>query len=229
VGQGGEGERLQDRIDARIKKRYVGPECQEDAMRRYLPIAAVLLVSCASLGTPITRDNSQITFPHYSIVVPPDRGWNLLRPNEKIEAAVVTTRVSLGRGDSATYLMQFSRNDVLDERPRSWSARQVADHFRNMEKQIMIEQGVKTGQYKLGDVVMGEESVGDKTFFTMKYTTSDSSVRQTASLYLYFPREEKNQYFMVIHYSETTPRGVAIHMPFHKDFLETLKSLHVSE
>jgi hypothetical protein len=199
-------------------------------MKRYLSVTGVaLLVSCASLGTPITRNNSQITFPHYSIVVPPDRRWDLLRPNEMLEAAVVTKRVDLGRGDSATYLMQFSKNDVLDERPRSWSARQVADNFRNMEKQIMIEQGVSKGQYKLGDVVMGEESVGDKKFYTMKYTTSDSSADQTGSLYLYFPREEKNPYFIVIHYSETTPRGVTIRLPFYEDFLETLKSLHISE
>ena len=85
------------------------------------------------------------------------------------------------------------------------------------------------GRYKLSDVVMGEESVGDKKFYTMKYTTSDSSAEQTASLYLYFPREEKNPYFMVIHYSETTSRGVTIRLPFYEDFLETLKSLHISE
>src|SRR2546427_13307786 len=138
-------------------------------MKRYLSIAGVaLLVSCVSLGTPITRNNSQITFPHYSIIVPPDRGWRLLRPNEKIEAAVVKKRVSLGRDDSATYLMQFSKNDILDERPRSWSAREVADHFRSLDKQIMIEQGVKMGRYKLGEVVMSEESVGAKKFYTMK-------------------------------------------------------------
>lgn len=199
-------------------------------MKRYLSIAGVaLLVSCASLGTPIKRNNSHITFPHYSIVVPPDRGWDLLRPNEKIEAAVVKKRVGLGRGDSATYLMQFSKNDVPDERPRSWSARQVADHFRSMEKQIMIEQGVREGRYKLSEVVMGEESVGEKNFYTMKYTTSDSSAEQTASLYLYFPREDKNPYFIVIHYSETTPRGVTILPSFYEDFLDTLKSLHISE
>ena len=186
-------------------------------------------MSCASPGTAIKRNNSQITFLHYSIVVPPDRGWDLLRPNEKIEAAVVKKRIQLGRGDSATYLMQFSKNDVLDERARSWSARQVADHFRSMEKQIMIDQGVRAGRYMLSEVLMGEESVGEKKFYTMKYTTSDSDAVQAASLYLYFPREEENPYFMVIHYSETTPRGVTIRLPFYEDFLETLKSLHVSK
>lgn len=188
----------------------------------------LLLASYASVETPITRNNSQITFPHYSIVVPPDR-WHLLRPNEKAEVAVITTKLDLGLGEPAIYRMQFARNEVLHEVPRSWSARQVADDFRNMEKQIMIEQGVRKGQYKLSDVVMGEDSVGDKTFYTMKYTASDNNVNQSASLYLYFPREEKNAYFMVIHYSETIPRGAAIVVPFRRDFLETLKSLRINE
>ena len=198
-------------------------------MKRYMSIAGVvLLASCASIETPITRNNSQITFPHYSIVVPPDR-WHLIRPNENAEVAVVTTKLDLGLGEPATYRMQFARNEVLHEVPRSWSARQVADSFRNMERQIMIEQGVRKGQYKLSDVVMGEESVGDKKFYTMTYTTSDGHVNQSASLYLYFPREEKNAYFMVIHYSETIPRGAAIVVPFRRDFLETLKSLRINE
>ena len=198
-------------------------------MKRYLSVVGiVLLASCASPETPITTSNARITFPHYSIVVPPDRGWRVVRPNEKGEVAVVTMTLDLP-GAPATFRMQFLRNEVLHEVPRSWSARQVADNFRKMERQIMIEQGVNKGLYKLGDVVMGEESVGDKTFYTMKYTTSDSRVNQSASLYLFFPKEEKNTYFLVIHYSETIPRGAAVVLPFHREFLETLKSLRINE
>jgi len=197
-------------------------------MQKYLSIAGLMLIaSCASIGTSITRDNSQITFPHYSIVVTPAKGWRLLRPNEKNEVAVV--RIDLGPPMSARVVMQFMKNDIVDERLRSWTAKQVADDYRNLEKQIMVEQGVNKGQYKLSDVVMGEETVGSKNLYTMKYTTSRSTSNQTASLYLYFPREEKNPYFIVIHYSETMPPGVFVARSFHQDFLETLKSLRVSE
>lgn len=49
----------------------------------------------------------------------------------------------------------------------------------------------RKGQYKLGGVVMGEESVADKKSYTMKYSASDAHVNQSASLYLHFPLEEK--------------------------------------
>lgn len=181
----------------------------------------------AGKETPITRNNSQITFPHYSIVVPPDQ-WHLIRPNENAEVAVVTTKINLDLGEPATYRMQFARNEVLHEIPRSWSAREVADDFRSMERQNMIAQGTWRGQY-FRDVVLSEESVGDKKFYTMKYSASDSNVNLSASLYLYFPREEKNAHFMVIHYSEAIPRGAANVVSFREDFLETLKSLRINE
>lgn len=196
-------------------------------MKKYVSAAVLLLlVGCASIGTSITRNNSQITFPHYSIMVPPDQGWHLLRPDEGYEVAVVTQE--FGPPMSAKLQMRFIKNDIVDESRRSWSAQQVADEYRNLEKQIMIEQGGNKGQYKLCDVVMGEETVGGKKFYTMKYTTLADTLKQTASLYLYFPREVKNPYFMVIHYSETMPHGAFIANSFHLEFLETLKSIRVN-
>lgn len=197
-------------------------------MKKYLLVVALMLIAgCASIGTSITKDNSQITFPHYAIVVTPAKGWRLIRPNEKNEVAVV--KIDLGPPMSARVVMQFMKNDIVDERLRSWTAKQVADDYRNLEKQIMVEQGVNKGQYKLSDVVMGEETVGSKSFYTMKYTTSSRTFNQKTSLYLYFPREEKNPYFIVIHYSETMPPNVWVAGSFHQDFLETLKSLRINE
>jgi cobalamin-dependent methionine synthase I len=197
-------------------------------MKTYVSIAVLLLVvGCASIGTPVTKNNNQINFPHYSIAVPPDQGWRLLRPNEMNEVAVVT--LELGPPLSVKFRMQFIKNDILDERVRSLSAQQVADDYRNMEKRIMIEQGVNKGQYQLSEVMMGEETVGGNRFYTMKYTTSDSAYTQNASLYLYFLRQEKNPYFIVIHYAETMPSGVVISTKFYPEFLETLKSLRINQ
>ncbi len=194
--------------------------------KQILAVLLLMLVGCASVGTEITKSSNQIQFPHYSLVLP-EQGWRLQRPDERNELAVVTLQA--GPPLSATFRMQFFKNDIFDERVRSWSARQVADDYRNHEKQIMIEQGVNKGQYQLSDVVMGEEAVGDKTFFTMKYSTSASAQKQSASLYLYFPRDGNNSYFIVAHYSETMPPNVSLSTSFNPEFLQTLKSLRVKQ
>jgi hypothetical protein len=197
-------------------------------MIKYVYVAVLmLLIGCASIGTSITKNNSQINFPHYSITVPPDQGWHLLRPNETNEVALVSLK--FGPPLSVQFRMLFMKNDILDERVRSQSAQDVADDYRNMEKRTMIEQGVNKGQYQLSDVIMGEETVGGNKFYTMKYTTSNDDYKQNASLYLYFPRQEKNPYFIVVHYSETMPSGVAISTKYYPQFIETLKSLRVNQ
>ena len=97
----------------------------------------------------------------------------------------------------------------------------------------MIEQGVKKGQYRLSDLVMGDEQVGENKFFTMKYTTSSSAENGSGELYLYFPRQAERRYFVVAHYSETLSAGAASAEPqddaSHEDFLQALKSLRVRE
>lgn len=179
-----------------------------------------------SIGTEITSGDNQIQFPHYSLVLPtPD--WHLSRPDENNEVALIALQA--GPPLLARFQMQFMKNGIFDERVKSWSARQVADDYRNLEKRTMIEQGVKKGQYQLSEVVMGEETVGDKKFYTMKYTTSASSQKQSASLYLYFPRDEGNSWFIVAHYSETMPPNVTLSTSFHPEFLQTLKSLRVNQ
>jgi|WetSurMetagenome_2_1015567.scaffolds.fasta_scaffold50179_4 hypothetical protein len=195
-------------------------------MKRLISTVLLLtLVGCASTGTEITSSNNQIQFPHYSLVLPTP-GWRLSRPDENNEVAVVTLQA--GPPLSATFQMRFIKNGIFDERIKSWSARQVADDYRTLEKRIMIEQGVNKGQYRLSEVVMGEEMVGDKKFYTMKYTTSASAQRQSASLYLYFPRDEGNSFFMVAHYSEMIPPNVSLSRSFNSEFLQTLKSLRVN-
>jgi hypothetical protein len=97
----------------------------------------------------------------------------------------------------------------------------------------MVEQGVNEGQYRLGDVAMGDELVGEKRFYTMRYTTSASTQNQTAALYLYFPREKEHRYFILAQYSETRPPGAAIagslFDAIREDFLQALKSLRVTQ
>ena len=198
-------------------------------------ILVIALSGCVSMtsratgdhpsGAKIAKGNAQVNLPHYSIVVPPDRGWFLRKGDERVEGVLVEQRY--GPPLPMTLLMQFMRIDVLDERLRSSSAQQVADDYRNLEQRIMIDQGVDKGRYRLGELAMGDELVGEKRFYTMRYTASSSTHNQTAALYLYFPREEKHSYFILAHYSETLPRGAAIAFALREDFLQVLKSLRV--
>ena len=204
-------------------------------------IFAIALSGCASTtfratahrppGAEITKSNAQVNLPHFSLMVPPDRGWYLRKGDKTVEGVLVELRH--GPPVSATFLMQFMKRDVVDERMKASSAQEAADDYRNLEKRTMIEQGVNKGQYRLGDVVMGDEQVGEKRWYTMKYTTSASDQNQTAALYLYFPKQDENSYFILAHYSETLPPGAAIagslYDAIREDFLETMKSLRLAQ
>jgi hypothetical protein len=190
--------------------------------RNLLAVTLAILVGCASVGTEITRDNNQIQMPHYSVVVPPNQGWRLVKPDKKSEAVELTIS-----SNSVLFIMRFSRNYLADEGMKSWTAKQVADDYRNGEKQNMLIMGVMRGLYDLQDVVMGEEMVGDRKFYTMDYVTANSDMRQRASLYLYFPQEVNINDFFVCLYVEGLPIDASLPKSFKPDFLETLKSLKV--
>jgi hypothetical protein len=197
-------------------------------MKRYsFPVALLVIfffAGCATLGTEINKDNNQIQMPHYSFAVPPDQGWHLLRPDEKSEVAITTMKAG-----PFTFQMKMMRNVILGENLKAASAKTVADDFRNIEKQIMIEQGVNKGLYQLRELAMGEETVGDKKIFTMNYVILADTGTQKVSLYLYFPKDESNDYFIIAHYSETVPPNAFLVKSFKPEFLEALKSLRVSQ
>ncbi len=129
--------------------------------------------------------------------------------------------------DSALCLMRFSTNRIIDERARTLTAEQIADDYRNGEKQGMIIQGVITGQYELKDVVFGSEVIEGKKFYTMSYVTLRDDSVQNASLYLYFPQNKNISDFVLALYSETHPRNETLTTSAKNEFTETLRSLDV--
>ena len=177
------------------------------------------------IGTDITTDDNQIHMPHYSMVVPPENRWHLRRPDEINEVAIITMEAG-----PFVFQIKTMRNTVGDtNKLKTAKANIVADNYRNLEKQIMIKEGVNKGLYQLRDLVMGEEMVGEKKFYTMTYLISASAGTQRASLYLYFPKEDNNDYFIVAHYSETEPSNAVLAKSFKPEFLDILKSLRVNE
>ena len=125
--------------------------------------------------------------------------------------------------------IKLFRNPVLDKEMQASSAKTVADDYRQLEKRIMVEQGVNKGLYILKDVKMDEEVIGNKTFYTMNYTITENSGIQRAGLYLYFHKPNNNDYFIMAHYSETIPTNALLEKTYKPDFLKILESLAISK
>lgn len=180
------------------------------------------IVGCASLGPAVTQSNNHIQMPHYSFVVPPDNGWHIQRFDGPEENAIITQL----RGPYR-FEMQFMRSIVSDAVLRQASAKAVADDFRETEKQIMIEYGVSPGCYRVENVTFGEETIAGLTFYTMGYSVFTDSGEQRGALYLWFPRLERNDAFIIAHYSERMPPNASLLKSSLPDFKSTLQTLAV--
>jgi hypothetical protein len=185
-------------------------------------VALAPILGCASTAPAVTRSNNRVQMPHYSFIAPPDRGWQLQRLEDPAETAILTHVAG-----SFAFAMKILRNTVTDDALKQATAKAVADDFRELERQTMIEEGVNRGLYRLEDVTLGEESIAGLTFYTMTYLVVRDSGTQRAALYLWFPKPERNEAFIVAHYSETTPPHSALFQPFTylPDFKSTLQTL----
>lgn len=195
-------------------------------MKKSLMSISVLLVlvlsGCATTDTEVTDINNRISTPAYSITVPAMRGWKIQKNTD--DPNVASVEKTMG---SNNYIMRFSINWVKQDYMKSWTAKQVADNYRNGERANMVVRGVMTGMYTLKDVKMGKEKVGNKLFYTMDYTTVTNKVEQRASLCLYFPKKRNIGTFFVSLYSEASLSTKALSRSFKSEFLETLKSLEM--
>ena len=187
-------------------------------------IAMMIGSGCAGSGVLITQNNSVIDMPHYSIVAPPDQGWNL----NILDRAY--SKISLEKSvNSNAHSMWFNINWVGSEHMKTWTARQVADDYRDGELSDMQIKGVMTGMFKLENVVMGEEVIGDKKFYTMDYVSIRTDMTQRSSLYLYFPREIDIGVFIVAIYTDGYTGKEMLSRSYKPEFIRVLGSLQVTE
>ena len=112
---------------------------------------------------------------------------------------------------------------------KTWTARQVADDYRDGELSDMQIRGVMTGMYKLEDVVMGEEVIGDKKFYTMDYVSIGAEKTQRSSLYLYFPRETDIGVFIVAIYTDGYAGKEMSSISYKPEFIRVLESLQITD
>ncbi len=218
---------------------------------RRVPIVATLVVftvlvlsasvpmsgppSTQYLGPLITARNNQIQLLHFSIVAPPDQGWRLVwRPMTQIAdsyglkkgdpegkaAEVADVAMELGPPAPALFLMRFLPVQVFGDM-RSRPARQVADAFRSRPRQP------DRADHRTIGLQSGEETIGGRTFYTMKYRIAAGNYAQTSEIYLWFPSPAGNEYFLLAHYSESTPPNAAPPRSYRPEFLDVLKTLRV--
>jgi hypothetical protein len=189
--------------------------------RALLPLL-LLLTGCAGLGTEITARNNRIELPHYSITVPPDEGWHLREQGGPYEFVLL-----VNEDGPLHFEMKLMRNTVLDASKRQASAAELADDFRDLEKTMMIEEGVKKGLYELEDVRTTEEVIGGKTFYVMSYLARGPFGTNRASLLLFFPKERDNESFLVAHFSEFFPANTVLLQSHEPHMVRVLESLEV--
>ena len=177
-----------------------------------LPIVGALQDSTVEVST-------DAKLPHFSFSAPEDDAW--------VEEQVLNKGkiVFTARRGAVVYRITLLENSILDEKMRQASAKDVADDFRNREKNIMIERGVKGGLYELSELTMGQETIGGKLYFTMKYSTSVQGGVQSSKGYLYFPSEYDNNYFLMALYSEATRSGDLPTFSFESEFLDVLQTV----
>jgi len=185
-------------------------------MSRYQYYIAILFVIvCYASIAENENATAPIEFRFFSFSIPNTDTWNLL---EKTHSKAVFA-TSHGKANyRITIIENYTRDPIL----RTLPAKDAADAYRNHEKFGMMEYGVKQGLYELHDLTMGEEQIGNKLYYTMKYITKNPTAFELAQLYLYFPFEMNNSYFLLAHYSEAAPNQNSLKHSFEADFLQML-------
>lgn len=157
--------------------------------------------------------------PHFLFSAPEDDAWVVEKTDEK------GTTVFTARRGAAIYRITLLENSLLNGSLRQASAKYVANYYRNGEKNDMIERGVKRGLYELSNVTMGQETIDDKLYYTMKYSTESQKHFESTRLYVFFPFEYGNDYFLVVHYSEAAPSRELLTFSFESELLRILRTV----
>lgn len=189
-------------------------------------LVLLLLSACATRGVKVTFANNVVARPSYSLRAPANRGWVFL-PTEE------------GRSPSGVFMQKKQQSvvsevrtaivPILDRARQLSTAAQVADDYRNIEEQIMIEQGVKPRLYQLRDVRRAAANVAGKQFFKLEYVAYTAEMQNLGALYLLFRSPEKNDAFLLVHFVEHVPTGDEADEAARDDLRAILESVSLRE
>lgn len=192
-------------------------------MEKMHPVSYRTLIWCLlAFGLVLNNAAAQglaAALPHFEFAAPTSWGWQQV--DSKDPAIIVFT----SQRDSAAYRITLLERKNLDRSELGSGAKELAEQYMQAELSHMLEKGVQTGRHQVFDVERGEEFIGGRLHYTMKYKTRGQTHYQTAALYLYFPLEERREYFLVGHYSAVAPARELIAKPFEADFLSVLESV----
>ena len=185
-------------------------------------IAILFIIGCnASLST--ERIAPRIEFQHFSFSTPNTDTWKLIDKTDRQAVFAI-------RHGRAIYRITIIENYIYDQQIRSLPAKEAADDYRNHEKFRLMEFCEKREMYEFHDLTMNDEQIDNKVFYTMKYLTRNPQIFQSASLYLYYPFEKENNYFLIAHYCEAAPNKGLLIFSFESDFLQLLKTVsHITK
>jgi hypothetical protein len=196
----------------------------------YLIYVFILLTGCAPSPTPldlpsdIKAEDMVIETQHYSIALNSAERWKIAKIIEKYDGII------LNRDKQPPFCrIMVIKKRVDQDAIEGQSAREMAFYIRNREKQEMIAFGVDKGLYQLREVAMAEEVIGEKIFYSMNYKTIPAQEwgYEKAGLYLYFPKESDNEYYIVAHFSQTYLNESPSDQSCRPDFVSILESLQI--
>lgn len=184
--------------------------------------------SLSRSGAGNLKEEAVIKTAHYSFEIPAAGSWSVEEPGGPSDLVVLTKQLGAASHARTLVQMKVMRNVINERELVELSARENADNIRNLEKQIMLEQGVKPGLYQLHDVSMGEEAVSGRQFYFMDYRTETATDLQSSSLYLFFPKARNNEWFIMAHYTEVAPKEVGSIEYSKADLMDVLRTLKVA-
>ncbi len=170
-----------------------------------------------------------VTTPHYRFEIPEGGSWSVEGPFGSSDAVLLTKQLEASDRGRTLVQIRLMRQAIEDPELVKLSAKKNADEIRNIEKQVMLEQGVKPGLYRLHDVSMGEEVVAGRQFYLMDYRTETVTDLQFSSLYLFFPHASQNEWFIMAHYTEVAPKEIGPTEYSKMDLLEVLRTLELED
>ena len=223
-----------------------------------LIIIIQLLFSCATSMQKYVRESPAgapcqtevIDMGYYSIKAPSGQNWGIEIDKEKRIVKFQKLKIwALSGKILGSTLILVTENKRLQDK---WylSEEEIADDYRNLEEKIMLEEGVKKGEYKLKEVKKETTIIDEKKFYTMSYKTTRGTwgemigssipagvagspllmkapIAVENKIYLYFPTDFKEKHhFFVFLISEAYERGSVISIDL-KQIYPVINSLKI--
>lgn len=161
-----------------------------------IPSVPVLLASCAGSRqmqvppVPVETDG-------FAVAAPDGDDWETTVNADEGSVVFMKPVKWVTGARTGTVVIRVFENSVLEEK---WhlSETEIADDYRRLELQVMNDEGVAKGHYRILESEMGTEIIDGRTYYTLSYSlTSNTSWfwgggdDSNATLYLFFPPDFK--------------------------------------